>query len=313
MMMKSASTIMLLLFAAVGLRADQGTTANSFLKLETGPRAIAMAESFAGLADDVNAIQYNPAGLAYLTDKEVTLMHAQWVQDIFYDHLAVDWPIDKIGTLGFSAVYLNAGNFDRSTLDSLGNPVVNGTFTANSYWAGLSYARTIVPFIAAGLNIKLISETIDTSSASSVAVDLAAMYHSPVPGLNAGINIQNLGPSSGFHQTFNQPINFRAGVGYKPSKTIAVDADYTQPIETVGTFSVGGEYGYRDFLFLRLGYKYGGAVDYNQTFTGFGPAVAAGLSMGVGFVFYKNYSLDYAYENYGFLGAPQRFAITAKF
>ena len=298
---------------ASGLRADQGTTAASFLKLDTGPRAIAMGGSFAGLADDVNAIQYNPAGLAFLTDKEITVMHATWFEDIFYDHAAIAWPIDKIGTIGLSGLYVNDGNFDRTTLDSSGNPQVVGQFSGNSLWAALSYARAILPFLSAGLNIKMISETIDTSSASTIAVDLGGFYRTPIKGLAAGINIQNLGPSLGFQQSFSLPTNVRVGVGYKPTDMIAVDADFTQPIETVGTFSIGGEYGYRDFLYLRLGYKYGGAVDYNQTFTGFGPAVAAGLTMGIGFKVYKNYSADYAYANYGFLGTPHRIALTAKF
>lgn len=295
------------------LKADQGTTAASFLKLQTGPRAIAMAESFAGLADDVNAIQYNASGLAFLKDKELTLMHAVWFQDIFYDHLGLAWPIEGIGTIGLGALYLNAGTFDKYVLDAANNPVAQGQFTANSLAAGLTYARAIIPQVSAGITIKMIQETIDSSSASSVAVDLSTLWKTPLKGLSAGLNVANLGPSLGFEQAFSLPINVRVGVGYKPSANIAVDCDYAQPIETAGVFSLGGEYGYRDFLYLRLGYKYQGAVDYNQTFTGFGPAVAAGLAMGIGFKVYKNYSADYAYSNYGFLGTPHRIALTAKF
>ncbi len=298
---------------STGLAADQGTTAASFLKLQTGPRAIAMAESFAGLADDVNAIQYNASGMAYMKEKEFTFMHAVWFQDIFYDHLAVAWPIEGIGTIGLSGLYLNAGTFDKYVLDAANNPVAAGQFTANSLAAGLSYARQIIPVISAGINLKMISETIDTASASSIAVDLSAMYKTPIKGLSAGLNITNLGPSLGFEQAFSLPINVRVGLGWKPAANIALGADYAQPIETVGVFSLGGEYGYRDFLYLRLGYKYGGAIDYNQTFTGFGPAVASGLAMGVGFKVAKNYSADYAYSNYGFLGTPHRIALTMKF
>jgi hypothetical protein len=298
---------------ALNLGADQGTTAASFLKLQTGPRAIAMAESFAGLADDVNAIQYNASGMAYLNEKQVTLMHAVWFQDIFYDHLAVAWPIQDVGTIGLSGLYLNAGTFDKYVLDSANNPVAAGQFTANALTAGLAYSRKIIPNIAAGINLKMLSETIDSASTSGIAVDLSALYMLPVKGLSAGINIQNLGPSLGFEQAFTLPINVRVGVGYKPMANVAVDVDYTQPIETVGKFSAGGEYGYRDFLFIRLGYRYGGAIDYDQVFTGFGPAVAAGLTMGIGFKVAKNYTADYAYANYGFLGQPHRIALTMKF
>lgn len=308
-----ALTFALAMGMAVTSRADQGTTAASYLKLPTGPRAIAMAESFAGLADDVNALQYNASGTAYLKNKELTLMHAVWFQDMFYDHLAVAWPMEGIGTIGLGVFYLNAGTFDKYILDASNAPVAQGQFTANALVAGLTYSRAIIPVVSAGLTIKMVSETIDSSSASTVAVDLSTFWKTPVKGLSAGLNIANMGPSLGYEQAYGLPITVRLGVGYKPAAHIAVDCDYSQPVETAGIFSLGGEYGYRDFLFLRLGYKYQGAVDYNQTFTGFGPAVAAGLAMGLGFKFYANYSIDYAYSNYGFLGTPHRVALTAKF
>lgn len=298
---------------AAPLIADQGTTAASFLKLQVGPRAIGMAESFAGLADDINAIQYNASGLAFLKTKEVTLMHAVWFLDIFYDHLAVAWPIEGIGTIGFSCLYLNAGVFDKYVLDAANNPVGQGQFTSNSLAAGLTYARMIIPVLSAGLTIKMISETIDSSSTSGIAVDLSGRWQTPVKGLSAGLNIANMGPSLGYEKAFGLPTTIRLGVGYKPAAHIAVDCDYAQPVETAGIFSLGGEYGYREFLYLRLGYKYQGAVDYNQTFTGFGPAIVSGLAMGLGFKFYQNYLIDYSYSNFGFLGASHRTALTAKF
>jgi hypothetical protein len=309
---------MLVALIGVGLSAvayaDQGDTGAAFLKLDTGPRAIAMGGSFAGLADDVNAIQYDPAGLAYLQDKEVTLMHAVWFEDIFYDYLAVAYPLGgNLGTIGVSGLYVDDGIFQETTLDSAGNPVVGGTFTGDSIEGALTYSRVIIPSVSIGVNLKYISESIAGSSSSSEAVDIGGTWHSPIPNLNAGFDIQNLGPSIGFSQTYTLPVNFRLGVGYKPTDYISVDCDYDQPIETVGFLSLGGEYGYRDFLYLRMGYSFQGAVDYNQTFTDFGPAIASGLAMGIGFKFYKNYSADYSYSNYGFLGTPSRISLTAKF
>ena len=306
------------LVAAAGLMAgaawaDQGTTAASFLKLATGPRAIAMGGSFAGLADDVNALNYNASGLAYLNDKEITLMHAIWFQDIYYDNGAVAWPIHNIGTLGLNVLYLNAGTFDGYTLDASGNPQSTGTFGASDMALGLAFARQVIPNISAGLLVKYISETIDGTSDGGVAVDISGLYHTPLPGLSLGANIQNLGPAIGFNNTYSLPINFRLGVGYKPMKNVAVDMDYTQPIETAGVLSIGGEYGYRDFFYARGGYQYQGAIDYNQTYVGYGPSVAAGLSLGLGFKLYQHYLLDFAYVPFGFLGNTYRFSFTYKF
>jgi hypothetical protein len=301
------------LLAPAFLAADQGTTAASFLKLDTSPRAIAMAGAFGGIADDVSAIQYNASGLAFVDQKEVTLMHALWFQDIFYDYGALAWPINGIGTVGLSFFYLNAGTFDKVGFDVNNQPVNLGQFTASSMVAGLSFSRKIVSYLSAGLNIKMLNESIESFSTGTVAVDVSALYHTPVKGLNVGLNVQNLGPSMGYDQAFSLPINVRLGIGYHPADNIVVGTDYTQPIETAGVWGVGGEYGYRDTLFVRMGYKYQGAVDYNQTYTGYGPAVASGLNLGLGLKLYKNYLADYAYAPYGFLGTSHRFSLTLKF
>ena len=295
------------------LSADQGTTAASFLKLGTGPRAIAMGEAYAGVADDVNAIRYNASGSAYLSDKQVTLMHAIWFQDISFEHGAVAWPIEGIGTIGLELFFLNAGEFDKFTLGPGGTPVAEGTFTANSLVGGLSYARKIVPTVSAGLALKMVSESIDSQSAGSIAVDVSGMWKSPVKGLDFGLNVSNLGPSLGFEEAFSLPINVRFGVAYKGFENAVIAIDYAQPIETEGILSVGGEYGYRDFLFIRGGYRFQGFVDRNRTYEGFGPGVAAGLSLGVGFKAYKHYKFDYAYTPFGFLGTAHRLALTFSF
>jgi hypothetical protein len=146
-----------------------------------------------------------------------------------------------------------------------------------------------------------------------MAVSLAGFYKTPVKGLNLGLNISNLGPSEGFTQAFNLPINVRLGVGYKPQDNIQVGMDYTQPIETAGIWSVGGEYGYRNTLYVRMGYAYQGAVDYNQVYSGYGPSVAAGLKLGLGLKLYKNYMADYSYTVFGFLGTSNQISLSMKF
>lgn len=311
--MRSFALIVAILAAPTLLSADQGTTAASFLKLGTSPRAIAMADAFGGVADDVSAIQYNAAGLGFLEQKELIVMHALWFQDIFYDYGALAWPIEGIGTVGLSFFYLSAGSFDKVGFDAFNNPVNLGQFTASSMVAGLAFSRQIVSYLSAGLNIKMLNESIESFSAGSVAVDVSALYRTPVKGLSVGLNVQNLGPSLGFEQAFSLPINVRLGLGYKPADNIIVGMDYTQPIETAGVWSLGGEYGYRDTLFVRMGYRYQGAVDYNQTYTGYGPAVAAGINLGLGLRLYKNYQADYAYAPYGFLGTTHRISLTLKF
>src|SRR5438309_11866769 len=89
-----------LIFLGVGPAAasDAGTTAANFLKLGIGPRAIAMGEAQVGLADDVYAAYWNPAGLAQLQSPEAGFVHTEYVQDINEQYAAYAHPHPTLGT-----------------------------------------------------------------------------------------------------------------------------------------------------------------------------------------------------------------------
>src|SRR5471030_456263 len=89
--------------------ADTGTTAANFLKLGIGPRAIAMGNAQVGLADDVYATYWNPAGLARLESFEAGFVQNQYLENITEQYLAFAYPNPKIGTLAGSLTYLNTG------------------------------------------------------------------------------------------------------------------------------------------------------------------------------------------------------------
>jgi len=86
----------LLLAAAILLpaRADATRYAGEFLRIGVGARALGMGSAFAGLADDGSAAFWNPAGLATLTSREVTLMHAEQFGSIVkYDFASYTMPL----------------------------------------------------------------------------------------------------------------------------------------------------------------------------------------------------------------------------
>src|ERR1035438_4473900 len=72
--------------------ADPGTTSANFLKLGIGPRAVAMGQAQVGLADDVYATYWNPAGLAQLQNREAGFVQTNYVQDIQSQYVAYAQP-----------------------------------------------------------------------------------------------------------------------------------------------------------------------------------------------------------------------------
>src|SRR5437879_1768420 len=107
--MNSTWLILPLLAVSVQLAeaSDTGTTAANFLKLGIGPRAIAMGEAQVGLADDVYATYWNPAGLASLKIPEAGFVQNQYLENISAQYLAFAYPHPTLGTLAASISYLN--------------------------------------------------------------------------------------------------------------------------------------------------------------------------------------------------------------
>ena len=58
---------------AISIHDGAGTTGAAFLKIEGGSRPVGMGGAFAGLANDVNTIFWNPAGLTAVHD--LSLIH----------------------------------------------------------------------------------------------------------------------------------------------------------------------------------------------------------------------------------------------
>src|ERR1700719_1471658 len=100
--------------------ADPGTTSANFLKLGIGPRAIGMGEAQVGLADDVYATYWNPAGLAQLQSQEAGFVQTAYVQDVSEQFAAYAHPSPTLGTLAGSFTFLNVGQFQG--YDASGQP-----------------------------------------------------------------------------------------------------------------------------------------------------------------------------------------------
>lgn len=280
-----------------------GTTSNNFLKILVPAKPSAMGESYAALADDVNSIFHNPAGIGKSMLTEVSFTHVQWFQDVKYENLNLLLPF-SFGNIGCSLNLLNISPMDKTLSTSLTTYTKEYNFTPFSFSGILSYAKEWADNLFGGINLKIINYTIDSQdsygSSFSFVADIGLIYDIPfIKGLSSGIVFSNIGPSAKFvNESFMQPIDMKAGLAYSMD-FFSLEADIAYPIDNDLNFFLGGEINIFNMVSLRVGYK-GGEI--NQPTFGLG-------------VNYASFFIDYAFVPYfeENLGLTHRVTVSYKF
>jgi hypothetical protein len=132
-----------LAFSSVSSAGGPGSTSGAFLKLPTGARAIGMGESYTAAGDDVQSMTWNPAGLARMSSRQFTFMHAEWFQGIRYESIAYAQPFANFFTVGGGIDFLFSGSLNKSAFSDLSglvagpenvglDPNTGGTFSASN-------------------------------------------------------------------------------------------------------------------------------------------------------------------------------------
>ncbi|HAM38165.1 MAG TPA: hypothetical protein DCP53_02000 [Elusimicrobia bacterium] len=297
-MKKIISFIMLFGFAclinASTISDKSGTTGFTFLKIAQGARATAMGECYVGLADDVNAIYFNPAGLSQTTMHEVSASYVIWFEDISKSYVGYVHPPFNFGTVGLSINYI-AIPFEKRTIEDDNN---YSKVTLANYVISAAYGKKISEKISAGAVIKIISEDLDTKTNSGFAVDLGGLYKMKET-FNLGLSLQNIGGN-------DTPMNLRLGVlkNLMDKKLSLLSDLYYGLADGTMSLGLGGEYKLNDYFCPRLGYR---ARFNNSNLTGL-----AGFTAGFGLK-YQKYNLDYVLAPYGELGTTHRLDFIIKF
>ena len=148
--------------------------------------------STSGLADmnGLEALYANPAGLASNTGTAAIFSRMEYVADIGVNYFGVGQAFGA-NNLAFTIAAWDFGDIPKQTESA--PEVSDVTFDVSFITAGLSYARQLTDRIAAGTTVKLISESIDDTKATGVAVDAGMTYVVGESGLRLGVSLKNIG------------------------------------------------------------------------------------------------------------------------
>ena len=286
-----------------------GTLGGQSLKIGVGARSAAMGDAYVAIADDATAVYWNPAGIARISGQSVTLNHTEWPADINFDQAAYVFGIKWIpGMLGVNVRALTmSSDIVRTTYLPEGT---GETFDAGEWAYGLSYGRSLTDKFSAGFSLNYVQTGLEDVKGQSVTFDFGTLYDIGVMGARIGMAIQNIGSDMTFlNEKVKMPVYFRVGgamdlVQRGDSRVLTV-AEFTHPPDNSEKLNLGAEYAFRDYMFLRGGYK----LNYDTE----------GLTAGIGVKFPLTASkasiarVDYAYQDLDFLVSAHRFSLNISF
>ncbi len=226
-----ASVLGLFLLAActaLPAKAQLAESSALFLRIEPDSRAAGMGNTGVALADNANAMFWNPAGLAFQKNTQVGLTHANWLPQfdagLFYEYLVGTYHVDGVGTFGGNVTYFNLGEIEIT--DSDGN--TQGTYRSYELAVGVSYGYRVSERLGLGTSLRgiysklspaLEDQDIESGTASTLAGDLSVLYRTAPFNLggskttfSTGLNLANVGGRMQYNRDKEPlPMNLRLG------------------------------------------------------------------------------------------------------
>jgi hypothetical protein len=260
----------------------QAGTDIAVLKAGVGARPLGMGGAFTAIADNADAPYWNPAGLGWVKDSEITTMQTRLSTDA--DHYYISYVRPALGgTLGISWIQVGLGSITQTSSEvDINNEVQNlsiFSYFSNAYM--LSYGRNLNEHISVGLTAKYLTSDmfqIQGGQAYGYSVSPGLMLRL-ANKLTVGVKLDEmLNQQSWGTGTVEQvPPKLRFGLAYKSPNPglFALDISQTLKSNYAPEISAGYEYAHNG-LSLRLGYA------------------DSGLTAGAGFQI-DHARVDYAY------------------
>lgn len=320
------------LLLAAPVRAENvGVTAVPVLQLPVGARASGMGTAFTGLADDLGALHYNPAGLSLMPWREASFTYLKGFEDQSIQHIALGGPVPFPGVIGegFTALagsllMASHGDIEINRLNS------NGSFhSSDSREAGsdlvatLGYSERVAVFEipvrqdsvrlehSMGVSGKYIRSTLaETYTATTFAGDVGYLIRAPDQGVGFGAAVMNIGSKLTFIEEGDPlPLTYRAGFSWRPQLPDTLTLPARQEMTFVGdAFYLARERAARGLIGLEYSAMKSWAARFGYRFND----DALGFTAGFGGA-WGPLSMDYAWGMTDSLSDTHRFTFSYKF
>jgi hypothetical protein len=313
-------------------------TSFKFLSVVSDARGAAMADAMTSLQVGSTALFYNPAGMSGTENIfDIAASNNQWITDI--KHYTVSSVINptngEYGVLGFSAQYVDYGNFIGTVVDKSEKKGYRdmGIFKLYALAVGVGYAKQISDQFSVGGQVRWARQDLgdsdipgtqytvtdstgshtykDTIRVSNkltpLVFDFGTQFKTGIKSLTFGMSVKNFSKEIQYvYEQFQLPLVFTLGISMNmmdlveempmdQSLYLSVDASHYR--DQPEELKIGMEYNVMKAFSIRGGYS-----SHN--------AERSGLSFGFGVSQY-GFAFDYAYTPFGVFDKVQR--MTARF
>lgn len=286
--LKTAVIALLLAGPALKLRAG-------YEDVGIGSRPMGMGGAFAAIADDANAVYWNPAGLMQVKRQEALFMHGIYggVAGVNFDYLAYVYP------MAYSAIGVGWSETGATLEEGDGASATSSRINEDMYYltAGLNPALFGNDQLTVGATLKRLTLDSKIDSGSGMGFDFGALFR-PYPWAQAALVLRNVATDVR-NEKFNSTWRFGLGSRlFSDRVRLAMDVNSKDGIGTTdGTnylLHFGAEVAPWKIMALRVGMDDGA------------------MTAGVGFD-YASFKIDYGYKASELVGNAHRVSLGVSF
>lgn len=307
-----------------------GAGTGNFLNLPVGARATALGSSYSGVADDVTAMHWNPAGITQIAGASVGYSFGLMFAGINHHFAGATFPVGDQFRAGISALSYGTDDIEETTMF---NQEGTGSFyRVRDLALGATFAGQLTDQFSFGVTAKFVNLTVASLSANGMAFDFGTLYNPGLLGLRLGFSVHNLSggvqysgtgltqsggvdPNSGNQNPDAElkagesslPLIFRAGISSNlmegdETQSLLVSSEFSTASDRGEYLGLGFEYVWNKLIAARAGYQLGTDNAYGIT-AGVGVAYETGSFDG---------SIDYSIRPHVDLGFVQQISATVR-
>ena len=219
-----------------------GSAGASEMLVNPWARTSAMADAGISSSRGLEAQFVNIAGLAFTDRTQLKFNYTNWLggAGISLNSAGLAQRISKQDVIAVSIQAFGFGDIDITTVDIPEGGI--GTFSPRKNIVNVGYAREFSNSIYAGMNLKIVSESIANLSATGVALDAGVQYITGEQDeAKFGITLRNVGPTMTFRGD-----GLGTPVFYQTTGGVATLEQRSNSFEMPSQLAIGTSY---DFIF----------------------------------------------------------------